>query len=131
VRRGLHFQAPPHAKGKLLRCARGSIWDVAVDIHAGSPSYGRHVAAELSAETSHQMRIPAGFADGYLTLEAGCEVVYKATDYYDLAIEQDIAWEDPLLAIDWRLDGEAPILSGEDRRQPRLGDRPDVFALSS
>lgn len=77
---GLRFQAPPHAQGKLVRCARGSIWNVVVDIRAGSPCYGRHVAAALSAETSRLMWIPAGFSDGYLTLEAGCEVVYQPTD---------------------------------------------------
>jgi dTDP-4-dehydrorhamnose 3,5-epimerase len=127
VLRGLHFQAPPRAQGKLVRCARGAVWDVAVDIRAGSPSLGRHVAVELSAASGAQMWIPAGFAHGYLTLEDGCEVVYKTTDYYDLASEQGIAWDDPALAIDWRLEGAAPILSEKDRRQPRFGHHPSVF----
>jgi dTDP-4-dehydrorhamnose 3,5-epimerase len=115
------------AQGKLVRCVRGSVWDVAVDVRAGSPSLGRHVAATLSAANGSQIWVPPGFAHGYLTLEAGCEVVYKMTDYYDLACEQGIAWDDPALAIDWRLDGARPVLSAKDRRLPRLAEAPHAF----
>jgi len=128
VLRGLHFQAPPRAQGKLVRCVRGVVQDVAVDIRAGAPSFGRHVVATLSAAGGEQIWIPPGFAHGYLTLEPGCEVVYKMTDYYDLASEQGIAWDDPALAIDWRLDGARPILSDKDRRLPRLAEAPPAFA---
>jgi dTDP-4-dehydrorhamnose 3,5-epimerase len=127
--RGLHFQAPPHAQGKLVRCVRGSVWDVALDIRVGSPTFGRAVAAELSASNGQQMWVPVGFAHGYLTLEDGCEVVYKLSAYHDLASERGIAWDDPALAIDWRLDGAAPILSAKDLGLPRLADAnvPFVF----
>lgn len=128
VLRGLHFQAPPRAQGKLVRCLRGAVQDVAVDIRAASPSFGRHVAVTLTEAAGEQLWIPPGFAHGYLTLEPGCEVVYKMSDYYDLASEQGIAWDDPALAIDWRLDGGRPILSDKDRRLPRLADAPAAFA---
>ncbi len=103
VLRGLHFQTPPHAQGKLIRCTRGAILDVAVDIRVGSPTYGRHVAVELSAANWRQLWVPPGFAHGYLTLEDDCEVIYKVTDYYAPEFERGIAWDDPALAINWRL----------------------------
>jgi dTDP-4-dehydrorhamnose 3,5-epimerase len=130
VLRGLHFQTPPHAQGKLVRCTRGAILDVAVDIRVGSPSYGRHVAAELSATNWRQLWVPPGFAHGYVTLEVECEVIYKVTDYYAPECDRGIAWDDPALAIDWRLSASEVILSDKDRRQPRLADAAPAFLFS-
>jgi dTDP-4-dehydrorhamnose 3,5-epimerase len=127
VLRGLHFQIPPHIQGKLVRCTRGAILDVAVDIRVGSPSYARHVAVELSAANGHQMWIPPGFAHGYVALENDCEIIYKVTDYYAPQCDFGIAWDDPALAIDWRLPASEIILSDKDRRQPRLADAPAAF----
>ena len=130
VLRGLHFQAQPHAQGKLVRCVRGAVLDVAVDIRAGSPSFGQHAAVELSAAGGTLLWAPPGFAHGYVTLVADCEVVYKMTDYYEPSSERGIAWDDPALAIDWRLGGAAPILSPKDERRLRLAELPpdDLFA---
>jgi dTDP-4-dehydrorhamnose 3,5-epimerase len=127
VLRGLHFQAPPHAQGKLVRCTRGAILDVAVDIRVGSPSYGRHVAVELSAANWHQMWVPPGFAHGYVTLVDDCEVIYRVTDYYAPECDRGIAWDDPDLGIDWRMPASEVILSDKDRRQPRLADTAPAF----
>jgi dTDP-4-dehydrorhamnose 3,5-epimerase len=130
VIRGLHFQSPPHAQGKLVRCTRGSILDVGVDIRGGSPTYGRHIAVELSATNWHQVWIPPGFAHGYVTLENDCEVIYKVTDYYAPECDRGIAWDDPALAIDWRIAAAEVILSDKDRKQPRLGDVLPPFQFS-
>jgi dTDP-4-dehydrorhamnose 3,5-epimerase len=122
VVRGLHYQAPPSAQGKLVRCGRGAILDVAVDIRHGSPSFGKHVATELSRANWRQIWVPPGFAHGYVTLEPDCEVLYKTTSYYDPAAERGVAWDDPALGIDWRLSASEVILSAKDRRNPRLAD---------
>ncbi len=127
VLRGLHLQTPPHAQGKLIRCTRGAILDVAVDIRAGSPTYGRHVAVELSAANWRQLWVPPGFAHGYLTLEDDCEVIYKVTDYYAPEFERGIACDDPALAINWRLPAGEIILSDKDRKQPRIGGAQSIF----
>ena len=127
VLRGLHFQAPPHAQGKLVRCTRGAILDVAVDIRFGSQTYAHHVAVELSAANWHQLWVPPGFAHGYMTLTPDCEVIYKVTDYYAPECDRGIAWDDPALAIDWRLPPSEIILSDKDRRQPRLADTAPPF----
>ena len=127
VLRGLHFQAPPHAQGKLIRCTRGAILDVAVDIRVGSPSYGRHVAVELSAANWLQLWVPPGFAHGYITLVDDCEVIYRVTDYYAPECDMGIAWDDPALGIDWRLSASEVILSDRDRRHPRLADAAPTF----
>ena len=120
VLRGLHFQLSPHAQGKLVRCTRGAIWDVAVDIRAGSPTFGQHVASEISAANGRQIWVPPGFAHGYVSLEPDCEVLYKVTQYYNAASEGGIAWNDPDLGIDWRLAPENMILSPKDAILPRL-----------
>lgn len=113
--RGLHFQAPPHAQAKLVRCGRGRLWDVAVDIRKGSPTYGQWFGTELSFENGKQLLIPAGFAHGFVTLEPGTEIVYKCSDYYAPEYEGAIRWGDPDLGIDWPLyAGMEPVLSGKD-----------------
>ncbi len=122
VLRGLHFQRPPSAQGKLVRVARGAILDVAVDIREGSPTYGEHVAAELSAANWRQLWVPPGFAHGYCTLEPETEVLYKVDAPYDRAADCVIAWDDPDLAIDWPVVAEAAILSEKDRAAPRLAE---------
>jgi dTDP-4-dehydrorhamnose 3,5-epimerase len=127
VLRGLHFQVPPRAQGKLVWCVRGSILDVGVDIRLGSPTYGKHVAVELSAANWHQLWVPPGFAHGYITLEEDCEVIYKVTDYYAPEHDRGIAWDDPTLGIDWRLPSIEVILSDKDRRHPRLADAMPAF----
>jgi dTDP-4-dehydrorhamnose 3,5-epimerase len=127
VLRGLHFQVPPRAQGKLVRCTRGVILDVVVDIRKGSPTYGHHVSAELSAANWKQMWVPPGFAHGYLTLEAHCEVIYKVTEYWAPAYERGIAWNDPSLSIDWGISAEDAILADKDRVNPRLSELEPVF----
>jgi dTDP-4-dehydrorhamnose 3,5-epimerase len=127
VLRGLHFQLPPHAQGKLVRCVRGAIFDVSVDIRVGSPSYGRHVGLILSAENCREVWIPPGFAHGYVTLENNTEVIYKVTDYYAPECDSGIAWDDPALAIDWRLPSTQIILSDKDRKHPQLYEAIPAF----
>ena len=124
ILRGLHFQKPPHAQDKLLRCARGTILDVAVDIRKGSPTFGQWVGAELSADNAAQLLVPKGFAHAYCTLTEECEVLYKVTDYYAPAAEGALRWNDPALAIDWIVpareistnerDGKASLLANLD-----------------
>jgi dTDP-4-dehydrorhamnose 3,5-epimerase len=128
VLRGLHFQAPPHAQVKLVRCLRGRIWDVAVDIRDGSPSFGRWVGAELSAENGRQLYVPAGFAHGFITLEPDTEVEYKVTDFYDRDSEGGLIWNDPTLALPWPLPPGGPVLSDKDVLLPRLADFKSPFA---
>jgi len=125
--RGLHFQVPPRAQAKLLRVVRGAVFDVAVDLRWGSPSYGRHVSATISAAAWNQIFIPAGFAHGFCTLEPDTEVLYKVSDLYAPEAEQGLAWNDPALAIDWPVEAEAAILSARDREWPRLKDLSRVF----
>jgi len=125
--RGLHFQAPPHAQGKLVRVLRGSVYDVAVDLRRSSPSYGRHVGVVLSAENRAQLWIPTGFAHGFCTLEADTEVFYKVTDVYSPADDRGLAFDDPALGIDWPVAAEAAVLSDKDRTFPRLADLPACF----
>mgnify|MGYP001465436588 CR=1 FL=1 len=127
VLRGLHFQIPPHAQGKLVRCARGSILDVSVDIREGSPTYGRHVAVELSADNWKQLWVPPGFAHGYVTLEPNCEVIYKVTDYWAPECEGGIIWNDPRLGIDWRVPWDALTLAEKDQKNPPLAELGPMF----
>ncbi len=113
VLRGLHYQLPPKAQGKLVRVVAGEVFDVAVDIRKGSPTFGKWVAEILSAENNRQMWIPPGFAHGFLTLSETAEFLYKTTDYYSPAHERCIRWNDPLLAICWPLD-VPPLLAAKD-----------------
>ena len=120
--RGLHYQAPPHAQGKLVRCARGRILDVVIDARAGSPTYGRHVKAELSAENWAQMWAPPGFLHGFLTLEDDAEVIYKVSHGYAKEAEGSVYWADPDLGVDWGVDPAEVMLSDKDAAAPRLAD---------
>lgn len=126
--RGLHFQAPPHTQAKLIRCIRGAIWDVAVDIRHGSPTYGQWQAAELSAENGHQLYIPAGFAHGFVTLQPDSEVAYKASALYAPETEGGLRWDDPALGINWPLPSSGAIVSDKDAVLPRLADLESPFA---
>ena len=118
VLRGLHYQAPPHAQGKLVRCPRGSIFDVAVDIRHGSPTFGRWLGITLSAENRKAVYIPAGFAHGFCVTSAEADVIYKTTEEYAPDYEQGIRWDDPGLAITWPI--ASPTLSPRDQRWPSL-----------
>jgi len=124
--RGLHFQAPPNGQDKLVRCARGRILDVAVDLRRGSPTYGRWVGAELSADNGRQLLIPIGFGHGFVTLEPDCEVAYKCTALYAPESDGGVRWDDPAIGIAWPLQGE-PVLSDKDRVQPLLADFDSPF----
>ena len=123
--RGLHYQGPPHAQGKLVRVVQGEVFDVAVDIRRGSPTFGQWAGAVLSAENRQQLWIPPGFAHAFLTLSETAEFLYKTTDYYAPECERCIAWDDPDIGIEWPLD-EAPVLSEKDRQGVPLA-RAEVF----
>ena len=123
VLRGLHFQLPPEPQGKLVRCSVGVIFDVAVDLRRGSPSYGQWVGAELSAENHLQLWIPVGFAHGFLTLSALAEVQYKASGFWNRDCERSLHWNDPELEIAWPLERagiQQPLLASKDEAAPTL-----------
>jgi len=126
VLRGLHYQLPPHAQGKLVRVTQGEVFDVAVDIRRSSPSFGRWVGALLSAENPRQLWVPPGFAHGFLTLSETAEFLYKTTDYYAPQCERVIRWDDPALAIEWP-SGLTPSLAARDAAAPALAQA-EVFA---
>lgn len=123
--RGLHFQTAPHAQAKLLRVIRGAVFDVAVDVRPGSPTFGKWVGATLTAEGGEQILVPRGFAHAYCTLTDDVELAYKVDGRYSPANEGGVLWNDPDLAIDWPLTGE-PTLSDKDKVLPRLKDMPAV-----
>jgi dTDP-4-dehydrorhamnose 3,5-epimerase len=122
VVRGLHFQVPPFAQDKLVRCIRGAILDVAVDIRHGSPTFGRHVSACLTASGGEQIFVPRGFAHGFATLEEGCEVAYKVSNYYSASHDRSVRWNDPAIGIDWGIEEAEAILSPKDAAAPLLAD---------
>ena len=125
VLRGLHYQLPPYAQGKLVRAVVGEVFDVAVDLRPDSPTLGRWAGAVLSAENKRQMWVPPGFAHGFLVLSEAAEFLYKTTDYYAPEYERSIRWDDPDLGIDWPLDGAIPQLSGKDAQAASWRSRAD------
>ena len=129
--RGLHFQLPPHAQAKLVRVTRGRILDVAVDIRKGSPTYGKHVTAEISAENWTQILIPVGFAHGLMTLEPNTEVLYKVSSGYAASHDAGLLWNDQDLGISWPDVGIPPLLSDKDCKLPRLKDFNSPFEYPS
>jgi dTDP-4-dehydrorhamnose 3,5-epimerase len=128
--RGLHFQSPPHAQAKLVRCGKGRLFDVAVDIRKGSPTYGQWYGVELSFENGRQLMIPAGFLHGFSTREPETEIIYKCTDYYSPTADGAVRFDDPDIGIDWGLSGDA-ILSDKDAAAPRLADFTTPFSFEA
>lgn len=128
--RGVHFQTRPAAQAKLVRVTRGVVFDVAVDLRRDSPTYGRHVAVELSADAWNQILIPVGFGHGLCTLTDDVEMIYKVTDFYSPAADAGVLWSDPDLGIDWPVDPAAAVVSDKDQALPRLADLPPVFTCS-
>jgi dTDP-4-dehydrorhamnose 3,5-epimerase len=126
--RGLHFQVPPHAQAKLVRCLRGALLDVAVDVRAGSPTYGEWVGAVLDEDNGRQLFIPAGFAHGFVSLTEDCEIAYKVSAFYSPECDGGIRWDDPEVGVDWGLpEGSAPVLSDKDRALPLLAEWQSPF----
>lgn len=124
--RGLHFQSPPYAQGKLVRCSVGRVLDVAVDIRKGSPHYGQHVAVELSSENAKQLYVPVGFLHGFITCEPDSELQYKCTDVYDHASEGCVRWDDTDLGIDWQFT-QGIVVSDKDAQAQRFADFDSPF----
>ncbi len=127
VIRGLHYQSPPAAQGKLVRVTRGAVYDVAVDIRRDSPTYGRHVGVELSVDNWRQLWVPPGFLHGFCTLTDDVEFLYKVTAYYSPEHDGAVAFDDPDMGIDWPLDGVEATVSDKDRAAPRLAQTPPIF----
>jgi dTDP-4-dehydrorhamnose 3,5-epimerase len=127
VLRGLHCQIGPNAQGKLVRCVKGAIYDVAVDVRHGSPTFGRYVGAEISSENWAQIWVPVGFLHAYCTLTEDTEVIYKVTGPYEKAAERGVIWNDPDIGIKWPVDADKVILSDKDKVLPRLRDLPVLF----
>ncbi|WP_417583110.1 dTDP-4-dehydrorhamnose 3,5-epimerase [Pelagibacterium sp.] len=127
VVRGLHFQAQPYAQGKLVRCLAGAIFDVAVDIRKGSPSFGQWAAVTLTAEEGNQLWVPPGFLHGFCTLLPDCLVSYKVTAYYNKEADKGVRWDDPAIGITWPDVADATLLSPKDTTQPLLSELPDYF----
>lgn len=127
VVRGLHFQKPPYSQSKLVRCIKGAVLDVAVDIRKGSPTFGKHVAVELTGENHRQFFIPRGFAHGFAVLSDQAIFQYKCDNFYNKESEGAIAWDDPELAIDWRIPASSIILSEKDRQSKGIASAPFLF----
>lgn len=127
--RGLHYQSPPHAQAKLVRCGRGLLFDVAVDIRRGSPTYGQWFGTELSFENGKQMLIPAGFLHGFATRAPDTEIIYKCTDYYAPDCDGAVRFDDPAIGVDWGVDAGAAVLSEKDMRAPLLADIDNKFVF--
>lgn len=127
VVRGLHFQKEPHAQAKLVRCIEGAVLDVAVDIRAGSPTYGKYVSAVISAENHMEFFLPKGMAHGFAVLSPTAIFQYKCDDFYHPETEGAIAWNDPDLGIDWMIPAESVILSEKDKHHPAFADLPEMF----
>jgi dTDP-4-dehydrorhamnose 3,5-epimerase len=125
--RGLHFQTPPCAQGKLVRCLAGAIFDVAVDLRAGSPCYGQWAATRLTTEKGNQLWVPEGFAHGFCTLEPDTVVCYKVTAYYSPEHDEGVAWDDKDIGVEWPNIADPTSLSAKDQVQPRLADLPACF----
>lgn len=129
--RGLHFQSEPHAQGKLVRCTSGALFDVAVDIRVGSPTYGQWVGETLTPENGKQLWVPPGFAHGFCTLKSDSVVAYKVTGgYYNVDCDKGLAWDDPTIDIEWPDEANPDTLAVKDRRQPLLSDLPTYFSWS-
>ncbi|MFN3352098.1 MAG: dTDP-4-dehydrorhamnose 3,5-epimerase family protein, partial [Brevundimonas sp.] len=126
--RGIHFQSPPHAQAKLVRCVRGRIIDYAVDLRKGSPTYGQVAFAELSGENGRQLFVPVGYGHAFVTLEPDTEVAYKVSDVYSAECDGGVAWDCPDIGIDWPLPPSGPVLSDKDRALPRLAEFDSPFA---
>ncbi len=131
VVRGLHFQIDPHAQAKLIRVARGAIFDVALDIRRGSPTFGEHVSVVLSADTGDQLWIPVGFAHGFCTLEPETEVLYKTTGYHAPECARGIKWDDPALGIAWPVKPSEAVLSEQDRNYPAFAELDVTFEVGA
>ena len=129
VVRGLHFQKGIHSQSKLVRVVAGRVLDVAVDIRKGSPTFGRHVAVELSEDNHLMLFVPRGFAHGFSVLSESAVFQYKCDNYYCPESEGAVAWDDPALAIDWRIPASDVILSEKDSRHPLLTDAPELFSI--
>lgn len=125
--RGLHYQTPPHAQDKLVRCGRGRILDVAVDIRRGSPTFKHWVAVELSFENGRQLLVPKGFAHGFVTLEPDSEIIYKCTDFYAPECDRAIQFDDPEIAVEWGITRADALLSDKDRDASPLSEHEAVF----
>ncbi len=125
--RGLHFQAPPHAQDKLVRCGKGRLFDVAVDVRRGSPTYGQWVGVELSFENGKQLLVPKGFLHGFATREPDTEIIYKCSDYYAPECDGAVRFDSPGLDIDWGLGDTAPVLSDKDRDAPLFAEFDSPF----
>lgn len=127
--RGIHFQTPPMAQGKLVRCVAGRLLDVIVDLRQGSPTFGRWVSVILSPQDLNQLWVPVGFGHGFCTLEPNSIISYRVTEYYSPEHDKGVAWDDPEIGVDWPSVADPETLSGKDREQPRLADLPAYFSM--